>query len=90
MMDVHKKQRQVIDLFSASRRFGRHHKNVDEIQKVNKNRVIQFFELLFPIKVLRVETSDLLTLQRSDDGVVVGEIVAKTELQELKQLPAKV
>lgn len=39
--------------------------------------MIQFFQFLLAIKVLRVESLDLLTFQGPDDCVVVGEVVTE-------------
>jgi hypothetical protein len=38
--------------------------------------MIQFLQFLLSVEMLWVEASDLLTLEGSDNGVVVGEVVA--------------
>jgi hypothetical protein len=42
--------------------------------------MIQFLQFFLSVEVLRVEASDLLALEGSDDGVVVGEVVAGRSL----------
>lgn len=53
------------------------HQQVYEIQKVDEQRMIEFFELSSTIKVLRIQSFDALSLQRSYNGIIGVENIAK-------------
>lgn len=83
VMNVNEQQSQVIDLLSSPQRFWSMYEDFNEIQKIHKQRMIQLLQLLLPVEMLRIKSSDLLAFQWSDDCVVVCEVVAKNA-KELK------
>lgn len=79
MMNVNEEKSQIVDFLGSPRRLRRMDENIENVQQIHEHRVIELLQLLLPVKVLWVEPTDLLTLQRSDDGLIVGEVVATRE-----------
>jgi hypothetical protein len=76
-MNVNKQKSQIINFFSPPYRLRRVNKNIDEVQKVYKERMVQLLQFFLPVKMLRVESPYLLALERSNDGIIVCEVVSK-------------
>lgn len=74
---MHEKKCEIVDLLSSPRGLWCVDQNIDEIQEVDEKRVIQLFQLLLPVEMLRVQSSDLLALQGSDYCVIIREVVAE-------------
>jgi hypothetical protein len=79
MVNVDKQQRQVVNFLCSTRRFWSMNQNIQEIQKVDEQRVIKLFQLLLSLKMLWIQTSDGLALERTDYLVVIRECIAKNE-----------
>lgn len=71
MMNMNEQKSEVVNLLSPSRRFRSLNQNVNEIQEINKQRMIKFLQLFLAIKVLRIQSFDLLTFQRPYDCIVI-------------------
>lgn len=80
-MNVNKEKSQIVDFLRSPRRLRCMDENVENIQQIDEHGVIELLQLLLPVKVLWVEPTDLLALQRSDDGLIVGKIVATREVR---------
>jgi hypothetical protein len=42
--------------------------------------MVQLFQFFFPVKMLRIQSFDLLALQRSNDLIIVREVVAEKSI----------
>jgi hypothetical protein len=77
MMNVNKQQRQIVDFFSAARRFWGGDENVKKIQEIYEQRMIQLLELFLAIEVLWIQSPYLLAFEWPNYGLVIVEVVSK-------------